>query len=132
MVTEITTLLLHHLTQNFGNKGEAKETKESQMVGNQVELTPAQKELKLCQSLISGSLTLRNTKIRCFGMKFYFSKIRMEPVMLSFLVTTENKKIKRENDRIYNCGKVTEKQRQIAIRNFQENNKNHEGRAVLS
>ena len=48
----------------------------------------------LCQSVISGSLTLRNTKIRGFGMNFNFSKIRMEPVMLSFLATTENIKLK--------------------------------------
>ena len=41
-------------------------------------------------------------------------------------------KIKKENDRIDNCGKVTEKQREIAIRNFQDNKKNHETRAVLS
>ena len=46
----------------------------------------------MCQSVISGSLTLRDTKIRDFGVKFYFSKIRMEPVMLSFLATTENTK----------------------------------------
>ena len=32
----------------------------------------------VCQSVISGSLTLRNTKIRCFGVKFNFSKIRKE------------------------------------------------------
>ena len=52
------------------------------------------KTFSLCQSVISGSLTLSNTKIRSFGMKFYFSKIRMEPVMLSFLATTENIKYK--------------------------------------
>ena len=52
--------------------------------------------------------------------------------MLSFLATTENEKKKKENDRIDNCGKVTEKQWEIAIRNFQDNNKNHESRAVLS
>ena len=44
------------------------------------------------QSVISGSLTLSDTKIRDFGVKFYFSKFRMEPVMLSFLATTENTK----------------------------------------
>ena len=45
----------------------------------------------MCQSVISGgSLTLRDTNIRDFGVKFYFSKIRIEPVMLSFLATTEN------------------------------------------
>ena len=49
---------------------------------------------QICQSVISGSLTLRNTNIRDFGVKFCFSKIRMESVMLSFLATTEN--IKRE------------------------------------
>ena len=56
----------------------------------------------------------------------------MESVMLSFLPTTENKKIQNQNDRIYNCGKVTEKQREVAIRNLQDNNKDHESRAVLS
>ena len=44
----------------------------------------------MCQSVISGNLTLRDTNIRDFGVKFYFSKLRMEPVMLSFLATTEN------------------------------------------
>ena len=29
----------------------------------------------MCQSVISGSLTLRDTKIRDFGVKFYFFKI---------------------------------------------------------
>ena len=46
----------------------------------------------MCLSVISGSLTLRDIKIRDFRVKFYFSKFRMEPVMLSFLATTENKK----------------------------------------
>ena len=44
----------------------------------------------MCQSVISRSLTLRDANIRGFGVKFYFSKIRMEPVMLNFLATTEN------------------------------------------
>ena len=61
------------------------------------------KTFSLCQSVISGSLTLSNTKIRSFGMKFYFSKIRMEPVMLSFLAKTSNIKSEQPN---YNCGKV--------------------------
>ena len=50
----------------------------------------------MCQSVISGSLTLRDTKIRDFGVKFYFSNFRMEPVMLSFLATTENKNEKKK------------------------------------
>ena len=49
-------------------------------------------EREVCQSVISKSLTLRDTNIRDFGVKFYFSKFRMEPVMLSFLATTENTK----------------------------------------
>ena len=44
----------------------------------------------MCQSVISRSLTLRDTNIRDFVVKFYFSKIRLKPVMLSFLATTEN------------------------------------------
>ena len=46
----------------------------------------------MCQSVTSGSLTLRDTKLCDFGVKFYFSKFRMEPAMLSFLATTENTK----------------------------------------
>ena len=38
--------------------------------------------------------------------------------MLSFLATTENIKMKNQNDRIYNCGKYLRKQPEIAIRNF--------------
>ena len=33
---------------------------------------------------------LEEYKLRSFGMKFNFSKIRIEPVMLNFLATTEN------------------------------------------
>ena len=47
-----------------------------------------------------------------FCNEVFFSKILMEPVMLSFLAKTENIK-KKENDRIDNCGKVTEKQRKL-------------------
>ena len=50
----------------------------------------------MCQSVIIGSLTLRDTKIRDFEVKFNFSKFRIEPVMLSFLAATENEKIKSE------------------------------------
>ena len=46
----------------------------------------------MCLSVVSGNLTLRDTNIRDFGVKFYFSKFRMELVMLSFLATTENMK----------------------------------------
>ena len=37
---------------------------------------------------------LEEHKNTWFWMKFYFSKIRMEPVMLNFLATTENIKYK--------------------------------------
>ena len=33
---------------------------------------------------------LEEYEVRGFGLKFNFSKIRIEPVMLSFLATTEN------------------------------------------
>ena len=46
----------------------------------------------MCQSVIFGSLTLRNTRALNFGVKFDFSKIRMEPVMHDFLAITENRK----------------------------------------
>ena len=59
------------------------------------------------QSVIFGSLTLWDTKIRDFGVKFNFSKFRIEPVMLSFLAATENEKIKSEQPNC-NCGKVVE------------------------
>ena len=51
---------------------------------------------------------LEEHDIRGFGMKLNFSKIRIEPVMLSFLATTE--KIKKKSERPSgNSGKVTEK-----------------------
>ena len=34
---------------------------------------------------------LEEHEIRCFGVEFNFLKFRMEPVMLSFLATTENR-----------------------------------------
>ena len=37
-----------------------------------------------------GKFDLEEREIHGFGRKFDFSKIRMEPVMLSFLATTEN------------------------------------------
>ena len=52
---------------------------------------------------------MRDTKIRDFGVEFYFSKFRMEPVMLSFLVPIENKKVKNQNIRINNCGIILKK-----------------------
>ena len=33
---------------------------------------------------------LEEYELRSFGMKFNFSKVRIEPVMLNFLATTEN------------------------------------------
>ena len=61
----------------------------------------------MCQSVISRSLTLRDTNIRDFGVKFYFSKIRMEPVMLSFLATTENIKRKMRTTKLTIAGKLS-------------------------
>ena len=39
-----------------------------------------------------GILTLREAKTLDFGVKFNFSKIRMEPVMHNFLAITESRK----------------------------------------
>ena len=47
----------------------------------------------------------------------------MEPVKLNFLATTENIRKIRSEHSIYNRGKVPKKQREIAIRNFQIQNK---------
>ena len=79
-------------TSNWEQFNKAMETNRAQWLT----ISTLQIGPQMCQSVISGSLTLRNTKIRGFGMEFYFSKIRMEPVMLSFLATTENKKCKKE------------------------------------
>ena len=46
---------------------------------------------------------------RNFGVKCNFSKIRIEPVMLNFLATTENLKNARSEQPNYNRGKVVEK-----------------------
>ena len=52
------------------------------------------------------------------GVKFNFSKFRIEPVMLSYLAATESEKIKSERPN-YNFGKVVRDiQWEIAIRNF--------------
>ena len=60
-------------------------------------------------------------EISGFGMKFNLSNIRIEPVMLSFLATTEN---------IKNKIRTTESQLRESDRNCY--NKKHESRAVLS
>ena len=49
---------------------------------------------------------LEENKLRNFGMKFNFSKIRNEPVMLNFLAKTENLRSARSEQPIYNPGKV--------------------------
>ena len=48
--------------------------------------------INMCQSVIFGILTLRKARALKFGVKFNFSKIRMEPVMHDFLAITENRK----------------------------------------
>ena len=73
----------------------------------------------MSQSVMSESLTLRDTKIRNFGVKFQFLKFRKEPVMLSFLVPTEYKSEKSEHPSLQLRENTQEKQQEIAIRNFQ-------------
>ena len=61
---------------------------------------------------------------RNFGRKIKFSKLQTEPVMLKFLARTENLRNRRSEQPIYIRGKVLErKQRKIAIRDFQIQNK---------
>ena len=74
----------------------------------------------MCQSVIFGSLTLRKARALNFGVKFNFSKIRMEPVMHDFLAITEKPKKRIQNDRITIAGKLSDKKNkwEIAIRNF--------------
>ena len=50
------------------------------------------KTARLNESVIFGSLTLRKARALNFGVKFNFSKIRMEPVMHDSLAITENRK----------------------------------------
>ena len=63
----------------------------------------------LCQSVIFGSLTLRNTNCAILGENLIFQKIRIKPVMLNFLAKTDNLKIGRSEHPIYNRGKVLKK-----------------------
>ena len=63
-------------------------------------------DMLMCQSVIFGSLTLRKTRTLNFGVKFDFSKIRMEPVMHDFLAITENRKRENQNDRVTIAEKV--------------------------
>ena len=68
---------------------------------------------------------------RNFGMKFNFSKIRIEPVMLNFLAKTENIRNTRSEQPNYNRGKVLEKcsgKLLFAISRYKSN----ASRAVLS
>ena len=60
----------------------------------------------ICQSVIFGSLTLRKARALSFGVKFNFSKIRMEPVMHDFLAITKNRKKKKSEQSSNNRGKV--------------------------
>ena len=62
---------------------------------------------------------LEQRKRHDFGVKWNFSKIRIEHVMLRFLANTENiRKIRSEEPNDIR-GKVVEKQREIAVCNFQ-------------
>ena len=72
-----------------------------------------------CQSVRFGSLTLRKTFSRDFGVKCNFSKTQIEHVMLKFLATTENIRIKRSEESNYNREKLVKNSSgKIAIRNF--------------
>ena len=76
------------------------------------------KKTALGQSVIFGSLPLSNALDLILGRNEIFSKIRIEHVMLNFLPII--KKIRKNSEKPnYNRGKVVERQRQNAVRNFQ-------------
>ena len=85
----------------------------------------------MCQSVIFGSLTLRNTNYVILRGKLVFPKIRIEPVMLNFLAKTENLRSTRSEQPIYNRGKVLEKS-SVKLLFAVSRYKSNASRAVLS
>ena len=63
-------------------------------------------QIRMFQSVIFGILTLRKAGALNFGVKFNFSKIRMEPVMHDFLAITVNRKKGKSEQSSNNRGKV--------------------------
>ena len=63
----------------------------------------------VCQSVIFGSLTLKNTNYVILGGNLIFKEIRLEPVMLNFLAKSKNLRNRISEEPIYKRGKVLEK-----------------------
>ena len=76
----------------------------------------------MCQSVISGSLTLRNTKYVVLGRSLIFQKFELSVSCSTFSRQLKTSEIKSERPN-RNRGKEAEKQREIAIRNFRDYSK---------
>ena len=73
---------------------------------------------RMCQSVIFGSLTLRNTNYVILVKNLIFQKFELSLSCSIFSQKLKISEIKDQNDRITIAGKYLKKQREIAIRNF--------------
>ena len=77
----------------------------------------------MCQSVIFGSLTLRNTKYVILGGNLIFQKFESSLSCSTFSRELKILEIEDQNIRFTIAGKYLKKQREIAIRDFQIRNK---------
>ena len=77
----------------------------------------------MCQSVIFGSLTLRNTKYVILGGNLIFKNFEWSLSCSTFSRKLKISELEDQNIRITIAGKYLKKQREIAIRNFQIQNK---------
>ena len=77
----------------------------------------------MCQSVTFGSLTLRNTKYVILGGKIIFLNFEWSLSCSTFSRKLKISEIEDQNIRFTIAGKYLKKQREIAIRNFQIQNK---------
>ena len=78
---------------------------------------------RMCQSVIFGSLTLRNTNNAILGENLIFQKFELSLSCSTFTRKLKISEIEDQNNRFTIAGKYLKKQREIAIRNFQIQNK---------
>ena len=77
----------------------------------------------MCQSVISGSLTLRNTNYVILGGNLIFQIFEWSLSCSTFSRNLKIPEIEEQNIRFTIAGNYLKKQREIAIRNFQIQNK---------
>ena len=78
---------------------------------------------RMCQSVIFGSFTLRNTNNAILGENLIFQKFELSLSCSTFTRKLKISEIEDQNNRFTIAGKYLKKQREIAIRNFQIQNK---------